>query len=272
VRLNKNRFSKNFIIYIQYMTTVGTATITYVLDNQTVNDNADIIVTLSSMSTTQYLTFVVSTFDNNFPNIPFTNTWQTNSPLNQEWPGIYLTCYTTIKSSSTSKPVYLDKAKFQNCLLYFNISTNPQTPTINNISFTINSNASVSSGPITLTLAEGTYSLPSFGTTPDISTADLTYNGVNLAITEIQFQQNNTRIPTTTVFSQPALTAGTNAATVTTSFLRGLDPSKSTITDEEASDIAKSVGLAVSHSVSSTDWAIDTLQKTTNAFLGGSKK
>jgi hypothetical protein len=63
------------------------------------------------------------------------------------------------------------------------------------------------------------------------------------------------------VFSQAALTAGTNAATLTTSFLRQLDPNGSNITDKEAVEIGKSAGKAISHTVSATKWAGDALNR-----------
>jgi hypothetical protein len=62
-------------------------------------------------------------------------------------------------------------------------------------------------------------------------------------------------------FSQAALTAGTKAATLTTSFLRRLDPTGSNITDEEAGEIGKSAGKAFSHTVSATEWAGDALNR-----------
>jgi len=63
------------------------------------------------------------------------------------------------------------------------------------------------------------------------------------------------------VFSHAALTAGTNAATLTTSFLRVLDPTGSNITDKEAVEIGKSAGKAFSHTVSATEWAGDALNR-----------
>lgn len=98
-------------------------------------------------------------------------------------------------------------------------------------------------------------------TNKDITT---TPSGVSPTVYVIQYNVNYNNSPT---FSQGALSAGNNAATITTSFLRGLDPTKTTITDEETIEIGKSAGKAISHSVSTTEWIADALRKTTNAFF-----
>ena len=79
----------------------------------------------------------------------------------------------------------------------------------------------------------------------------------------IQYNVNYNDSPT---FSQGALSAGNNAATITRFFFRGLDPTKTTITDEELREIGKSARKAISHSVSTTEWVVNALQKTIKAI------
>jgi hypothetical protein len=76
-------------------------------------------------------------------------------------------------------------------------------------------------------------------------------NGIYSYTYTLALNYRSNSVSNTATFSTAAVETGNTAATLTTSVLRGLDPRKTTITDEEAAEIANSVSISFSHLVSS---------------------
>lgn len=93
------------------------------------------------------------------------------------------------------------------------------------------------------------------------------YNGIYSYTYTLALQYISNSKSNTATFSSAAVEAGNTAATLTTSALTIVDPSKTTFNDDEVADIAYLVRQATSHGVSSVEYLGDAISKVMKASI-----
>lgn len=257
--------------------------------------NLDIIETINSSNKFTYYSIILRFSDNNFPIIHNNNNRSfdvfgiiiginLSSDFNnynyilatEEYPApsIIFTKKSALVSNITNINVNISYI-YKN--IYYNFKTLSKQDSLEELLdssnyngiytyiYLLNTNSNSISNSPSNSVSEKTYNTATFMA----NGYDYTINAVELipeTAPDTDKDLNNSSL-NSTIFSQPAIKAGSQTATVTRSLLKLLDPSKTSFTDDEAADIGNSAGLAVSHVVSAAEQINKALQKTRDTVL-----